>query len=80
MDYSRDAEKQAYHDVTNGGDKAPVEELDMRERKSSIVLQEGGDLYGDIHTAESELLRYALFHQSQITDLFKKSTATYHVA
>ena len=59
MDFQRDAEKmpdehssELQHDQKHQHHDA----IDMRnvDRKHSIVMAEATDLYGDVHTAESE--------------------------
>lgn len=57
-----EGEKNQYeiHDAISGG--SPRHEhgehaaVHMGDRKESVVLQEAADLYGDVHTAESEYI------------------------
>lgn len=58
MEYNREKnpEKVGY-DSGSGSPTGEGEQgraVEMTDRKNSVVMQEGADLYGDIETAESE--------------------------
>ena len=60
MDYGRD--ENSLWDVSDGSPshEHKRESVDMTTRKESIVMLEAADLYGDIHTAESEYMNRSM--------------------